>query len=105
VQARETAPAAPKPKAEKQAASAGPQAKRKLSFKEQHALETLPARIAALESEIAGLKRELEEPDLFGRNPGRFNDVLTKLEKLQADVAATEETWLAAALAQEELGR
>jgi ATP-binding cassette subfamily F protein uup len=105
VQARETASAAPKSKAEKQAAPATSQAKRKLSFKEQHALDTLPTRIAALESEIAGLKRALEEPDLFGRDPGRFNDVLTKLEKLQAELAATEETWLTAALAQEELGR
>ena len=94
-----------KPKAAKIAQAPAVQSKRKLSFKEQHALETLPARIAKLESEIAALKRELEAPDLFGSNPGRFNDVLSKLDKLQTELAATEETWLAAAMAQEDLGR
>ena len=68
-------------------------------------METLPARIATLEDGIAALKRDLEAPDLFGRDPIRFNDVLTKLAALEAELAKTEESWLAAALAQEELGR
>jgi ATP-binding cassette subfamily F protein uup len=97
--------AAPKPKPEKAPPLSQTVARRKLSFKEQRALETLPARIAALEGEIAALRRDLEAPELFGRDPVRFNEVATKLEALQAELAAAEESWLSAALAQEDLGR
>ena len=41
----------PAPSAEK------PQARRKLSFKEKHALETLPATMAALEKKIADMPK------------------------------------------------
>ncbi len=105
VQAREAPTAAPKVKPASASNSAPAAAKKKLSFKEQHALEKLPEKIAELEKKIATLKKELETPDLFGKNPVRFNDVLSKLETLQTDLAATEETWLTAAMAQEELGR
>jgi ATP-binding cassette subfamily F protein uup len=105
VQSREAPAAAPKIKAARSSAPAAAATKKKLSFKEQHALEKLPEKIAELERKIATLKKELETPDLFGKNPVRFNDVLSSLEKLQMELAATEETWLTAAMAQEELGR
>ncbi len=106
VQARTVDGPAPKAKAEKApSAMVAAQAKKKLSFKEQHALDTLPTKIAKLEADIAKLKVDLEVPNLFGSNPQRFNDILSKLEKLQAELTATEETWLAAAMAQEELGK
>ena len=40
----------------------GRPAKRKMSFKEKHALETLPGRIEALQGEIAALERRLDDP-------------------------------------------
>ena len=80
-------------------------AKRKLSFKEQHALDTLPARISEIEGKIAKFKTELDTPDLFSRNPKRFNEILAALDKLQGELSTTEETWLAAAMAQEDLGK
>jgi ATP-binding cassette subfamily F protein uup len=43
--------------------------RRKLSYKEQRELEALPARIAALESEQAGLRQSLSDPDIYVRDP------------------------------------
>ena len=41
----------------------------KLSFKDQHALDTLPGEIEALEEEIATLEARLADPELFAKNP------------------------------------
>ena len=105
VQAREAPAAAPKVKTASAPSAAAAPSKKKLSFKEQHALDKLPEKIAELEKKIATLRKELETPELFGKNPQRFNDVMSSLEKLQTELAATEETWLSAAMAQEDLGR
>ena len=43
-----------------------------MTFKDRHALETLPARIAELEADVARLTAVLEDPDLYARNPTRF---------------------------------
>ncbi|MDQ0997204.1 ATP-binding cassette subfamily F protein uup [Phyllobacterium ifriqiyense] len=43
--------------------------KRKLSYKQKFALETLPAKIEALHSEIINLEKKLADPDLFAKNP------------------------------------
>src|SRR5699024_2753586 len=48
------------------------QAQRKLSFKDKHALETLPGEIAALEAKQADLAKALADPDLYARNRDRF---------------------------------
>ncbi len=44
-------------------------AKRKLSFKEQRQLESLPARMVELEAEQADVRRQLLAPDLYTRDP------------------------------------
>ena len=44
-------------------------AKRKLSFHEKHALETLPKEIAALQARIAGLHQRLDDPALYAPRP------------------------------------
>src|SRR5208282_529417 len=41
---------------------------RRMSFKDQHALETLPARIAAVQTKIAGLNGVLADTDLYARD-------------------------------------
>ena len=51
------------------AATQKPQAKRKLSFKEKHALETLPGRMAGLEAEIAALARDPDRSGLLRPRP------------------------------------
>jgi ATP-binding cassette subfamily F protein uup len=68
--------------------------KRKLSFKDQHALEKLPSQIAALEAAIAKLHDALSDGNLYAREPKRFADLTAKLEAAQADLAAAEARWL-----------
>ena len=55
------APEAPKPEKPAVREAARQPAKRKMSFKEKHALETLPGRIEALQGEIAALERRLDD--------------------------------------------
>jgi ABC transport system ATP-binding/permease protein len=78
-------------------------ARRRLSFKEKHALETLPAKIEALAAEAAKLQARLADPGLFGRDPGAFNEAGRKLADIEARKMAAEEEWLTLALLREEI--
>ena len=51
----------------------------KLSFKEKHALDTLPERIATLERQIAKLRAEMEDSGLYQRDPEAFRSALETL--------------------------
>jgi ATP-binding cassette subfamily F protein uup len=88
--------AAPKPAA----ADVG---KRKLSFKEKHALETLPAKMEALGRDIAKLQAVLDDPGLYARDPARFEKATALIAKAHADLAAAEEEWLTLEMLREEL--
>ena len=77
--------------------------KRKLSFKEKHALETLPERIAALEAACATQRARLAEPDLFVRDRTAFDSAATALEKAESDLSAAEEEWLSLEMLRETL--
>ena len=68
--------------------------KRKMSFKDKHALETLPKTMEALQAEISRLEGVLAEPDLFAKNPSRFKISSKALAETQAKLAAAEEKWL-----------
>ena len=76
---------------------------RKMSFKDKHALETLPARIATLEREIGRLNRVLADGDLYTRQPAKFADATKALDAAQAALASAEEQWLALEMLREEL--
>ncbi|HEX2843242.1 ABC-F family ATP-binding cassette domain-containing protein [Hyphomicrobium sp.] len=80
-----------------------PSAKRRLSFKDKHALETLPGEIAALESKQAQLARKLEEPDLYTRDRKTFEDASQALSDVQSKLAAAEERWLELELLRSEI--
>ncbi|MDO6455718.1 ATP-binding cassette domain-containing protein [Celeribacter halophilus] len=75
-----------KPQAEK--------AKSGLSFTEKHRLEALPAEIARLEAEIAKLVDLLADPELFTREPVKFQKATEMLTERQAALDAAEEEWL-----------
>jgi ATP-binding cassette subfamily F protein uup len=79
---------------EKAEAPAAPTPKTRLSFKDKHALETLPARIAALEGEIAKLTRTIEDPALYAKDRAGFDKASAALAKAQADLSAAEDEWL-----------
>jgi len=76
---------------------------RKLSFKDQHALKTLPAEIDRLQARIGAHQAVLAEPGLFGRDIARFRAVSAALEADTAVLAAAEEKWLALEMMREEI--
>ena len=83
------APSTPKP-----APAAPPPARQKLSYKDKHALETLPGVIAGLEKEIATLRESLADPGLYARDPAAFAEKSRRLDSKDAERAAAEERWL-----------
>jgi ABC transport system ATP-binding/permease protein len=92
---------AAKPKAP--AAAKEPKVKRKLSFKEKHALETLPKRIEELQATAAKFKSVLADVDLYARDPARFSKLSEGLAKTETDLAAAEDEWLELEMLREEI--
>jgi ATP-binding cassette subfamily F protein uup len=82
---------------------AAPERKR-MSFKDKHALETLPARMAALEKDIAARQARLADGSLFTRDPAGANRLTQELATLQGELSAAEERWLELEMLREELG-
>ena len=89
--------------AAKSASSGGEARKRRLSFKEKHALETLPGRIAELEAQITKVEAVMDDPELFSRDPARFEAATAKLGELQLALNQAEEQWLELEMLREEL--
>ncbi|UUX51247.1 ATP-binding cassette domain-containing protein [Nisaea acidiphila] len=87
---------APKKKDSKPAAATEKpaQAKTKLSYKDQRALEILPNTIEKLGTEIAALADRLADPDLFTRDPDAFQKASKRLETAQAELDEAETKWL-----------
>jgi len=68
-------------------------AKKKRSFKEQRELESLPALIETLETEIGGLHAAMAEPDYY-RQPGeRLGRDQAQLRDLESRLAAAFARW------------
>lgn len=66
---------------------------KKLSFKEQKELESLPQRIEALESEIAELHQAMALPDFYKQPADVIAAEQKRLEKLDADLASAYTSW------------
>jgi ATP-binding cassette subfamily F protein uup len=67
---------------------------KKMTFKDVHALEKLPAQIAAMQAEIAKLQAVIADPELYSKDPKKFSAATEKLAKTEAELAAAEERWL-----------
>lgn len=76
---------------------------RKLSFKDIHALETLPNEIAALEDSISGIEEKLTDPDLFARDADLFQLLVKQLEAERHLLAKQEQRWLEVALLKDDI--
>jgi ATP-binding cassette subfamily F protein uup len=76
---------------------------RRMSFNDRHALETLPVRIAALQTEIAGLNAILADPDLYARDAARFGATTKSLAAARDALATAEERWLTLEMLREEI--
>ncbi|MFT4275378.1 MAG: ABC transporter ATP-binding protein, partial [Rhodopseudomonas sp.] len=92
------AKAAPSP-----AAAPAPAPKRKLSFNEKHALETLPKTIAKLEAEIASLQKQLDDPQLYAKDRAKFDKVSAAMAKAHDELHAAEQRWLELEMLREEI--
>ena len=66
-------------------------------------LETLPARIAELQTQITGLNAVLADPDLYARDPRRFVATSQVLTIARDELAAAEEQWLTLKMLREEI--
>ncbi len=75
----------------------------RMTFKDKHALQTLPDRMVKLESDIGKLNKALAEPGLFENNPKRFNKLAEVLATSQSELADAEEQWLELEMRREEL--
>jgi ATP-binding cassette subfamily F protein uup len=80
------------PKASAPVKAAPPAAK--LSFKDQHRLKELEALMPKLSAAIAHEEAHLADPNLYTRQPAKFDAALKTLDKLRADLAKAEEEWL-----------
>jgi ATP-binding cassette subfamily F protein uup len=78
-------------------------AKRKLSFSEKRALESLPGEIEALRGEIAALEGALGDVDLHARDPAAFDRATKAYGAKRAELEAAEERWLALEILREEV--
>jgi ATP-binding cassette subfamily F protein uup len=85
-------PPSPAPPAAKPAAPASP-AKAKLSYKDARELEQLPARIEALESELARRSEAMNEPAFYQRDAAAIADDNAALSRLQAELDAAYARW------------
>jgi ABC transport system ATP-binding/permease protein len=100
--------ASPKPKTSRDAAAAqssrpAKTAKRRLSFHEKHALETLPAQITALQASVRRLQDRLGDRELYARNRQAFTQASEALSETQAQLVAAEERWLELEMLREEI--
>ncbi len=80
-----------------------PAAQRKLSFKEKHALETLPKTMKKLEDEIGTLEARLADASLFTRDPKAFEQTAARLAAARDELAKGEEQWLELEMKREQL--
>ncbi len=79
------------------------ESRRKLSYKQQRALDELPQRIERLQAEIAVLNTRLADATLYARDPAGFNTAMTNLSATQAALTAAEDEWLELETLREEL--
>ncbi len=89
--------------AKRKAETAARTGAKRMTFKDRHALESLPGRIANLEADVAGLTKRLDDPDLYARDPSRFAETTAALDAARRALAAAEEQWLELEMLREKL--
>jgi ABC transport system ATP-binding/permease protein len=79
------------------------QAKRKMTFKDKHALETLPAKMKALQDELKTLEAKMADTELFMKSPQVFETTSTRHAAAFMELSAAEEHWLELEILRQEL--
>lgn len=94
-EARDKPKAKPSPQSSRSAPSPAPPAPaKKLSYKQERRLSELPKEMDKLSAEIAKLEQFLGDPDLYAREPKKFEQATALLTERQEKLAAVEEEWL-----------
>jgi ATP-binding cassette subfamily F protein uup len=75
----------------------------KLTFKDKHALQTLPTRIATLQTDIARHQKTLADPALYTSDHARFARISDALADAETELAQAEERWLELEMLREEV--
>ncbi|HEX7871978.1 MAG TPA: ATP-binding cassette domain-containing protein [Sphingobium sp.] len=81
-----------------------PRTTTKLSYKDQRDYDLLPARIAEIEAAIARDEEAMSAPDLYTRDPKKFDTLMKAVEKARGEKDSAEERWLELAERVENLG-
>ncbi len=90
------------PNSERSEPAASSSSKRRLGFKEKHALETLPKRMEELQALKDRLQTALDDAGLYAREPDRFAKLSQNLADVETRLTALEDEWLELELLQEE---
>jgi len=85
------------------AVGAGKLQLRKMTFKDKHALETLPLDIVKIQARIETHQRFLSDPGLFKRDPKRFAALTAALDADHTALSKAEERWLELEMMREEI--
>ncbi|MFC0284045.1 ABC-F family ATP-binding cassette domain-containing protein [Camelimonas abortus] len=84
----------PKPEAEPAPAQEARPAAKRMSYRDRHALETLPKTIADLEAKLKLAQEKLADPDLYARDRALFGKLTAAAAQLQEQLSAAEDRWL-----------
>jgi ATP-binding cassette subfamily F protein uup len=76
---------------------------KKLSYKQQFALDNLPKKMEAVAQSIARLEDAIADPAYYERDPGGFQKTIAALDKERTTLATLEEEWLELEMLREEL--
>ena len=68
-------------------------AKRKLSYKEQRELESLPALIDTLEQEQRTIDEELADGEVYASNPARAATLAERSAQIEGELMVALERW------------
>src|ERR1700716_4125575 len=100
---REAVKADAEEKKQSKAGAPSEPSKRKLNFKDKHALETLPKTMAKLQSEIAKQQRHLDDANLYRKDRKKFDTASAALTTAQKKPEAAEKKWLELEVMREEI--
>lgn len=87
------APAPQREKATPAAAPSAPAGKRKLGYKEQRELESLPGLIESLEQEQKAIQAELARGKVYSEDPGRAQQLAVRSEQIEEQLMSALERW------------
>ena len=66
----------------------------RMSYKYKHELEQLPKKIDKLETELETLRKLLDDPELYTKNPDAFDNATRRFAAATDDLESAETRWL-----------